>query len=201
MATGKTLSILDGGRHPNTNSECGSCHTTANFLNAYPDHTGPDVVGAGITCDSCHVADGTGPATGQIDGHPITNVDCVTCHSTATFSLGGVFNHRVIDPAVQRCDSCHNATNTISAIDKTPTATHDGTSSDCGLCHNTESFAGAFVDHSGIVDNCASCHGVDALGKSINHMPWAKRADELLAAGYLAPAIAAVAKLGSQPIE
>jgi hypothetical protein len=69
VATGKTLSVLDGGRHPNTTSECGSCHTTASFLSAYPDHTGPDVVGAGITCDSCHVADGTGSATGQIDGH------------------------------------------------------------------------------------------------------------------------------------
>jgi len=168
IATGKTSS----GSHPDTNSECGSCHTTTSFLDAYPDHNGPDVVGADITCDSCHVADGTGLATGQITGHPITNVDCDICHSTKTFSLGGVFNHRVIDPAIQRCDSCHNTNNSINAIAKTPTATHDGTTSDCGLCHNTENFAAAFVDHSEIVDNCASCHnGSDATGKSINHMP------------------------------
>ena len=174
VATGKTLSILDGGRHPNTNSECGSCHTTASFLNAYPDHTGPDVVGAGITCDSCHVADGTGLATGQIDGHPITNVDCDICHSTATFSLGGVFNHHVIDSAVQPCESCHNDNNSINAPGKgSAVPTHLATSADCGSCHNTESFAGAFIDHTDIVSDCGvACHIADGSG-SASGMPLA----------------------------
>lgn len=151
--------------HPDTNAECGSCHTTDSFLGAFPDHTGPAVVGN--RCDSCHGVTATGP----INGHPITFVDCGACHSIATFSLDGVFNHR-IDPTVQPCESCHNDINSINAPGKASAVpAHLTTSEDCGACHNTTNFADAFIDHSGIVDNCASCHGVTAGGKSANHMP------------------------------
>ena len=156
--------------HLVTSTECGSCHTTASFLPAYPDHTDPAVVNAG--CDSCHVANGSGSATGQSAGHPVTNVDCGVCHSVVTFSLGGVFNHSLVDPAVQPCESCHNANNSINAPGKASAVpAHPATTDDCGSCHNTDSFKGAFVDHSNIVDNCASCHGHTASGKSPNHMP------------------------------
>jgi len=152
--------------HPDTDSECGACHTTATFQGAFPDHTGPDVVGN--RCDACHGIS----ATGQTDGHPLTFVDCATCHSTVTFSLDGVFNHRVVDATVQPCESCHNDSNSINAPAKSSAVpAHPATSEDCGSCHDTDSFAGAFVDHTGIVDNCASCHGVTASGKSDNHMP------------------------------
>jgi len=152
--------------HPDTSSECGACHTTESFLDAYPDHTGPDVVGN--RCDSCHGVS----ATGQTSGHPITFVDCGTCHSTSAFSLGGVFSHRVVDPTIQPCSSCHNDNNSINAPGKSSAIpTHPVTIEDCGMCHNTDSFAGAFVDHTSIVDDCASCHGVTASGKSANHMP------------------------------
>ena len=57
--------------HLVTSTECGSCHTTVSFSPAYPDHTDPAVVNAG--CYSCHVANGTGSATGQSAGHPVTN--------------------------------------------------------------------------------------------------------------------------------
>lgn len=152
--------------HPDTNSECNACHTTVSFLGAFPDHTGPDVVGK--RCDSCHGVS----AMGQPSGHPQTFVDCGTCHRTSTFSLDGVFNHSVVDPAVQPCESCHNDTTTIGAPSKSAAVpTHPVTTEDCAACHNTESFAGAFIDHTGIVDNCASCHGVSAVGKPVNHMP------------------------------
>jgi len=152
--------------HPDTSSECGACHTTESFAGAYPDHTGPEVVGN--RCDSCHGI----TATGQTTGHPVTFVDCGTCHSTATFSLGGVFSHRVVDPTVQPCESCHNDNNSINAPGKSSAVpAHPVTIEDCGMCHNTDSFADAFVDHTGIVDDCASCHGVTAGGKSVNHMP------------------------------
>ncbi|MEZ5556989.1 MAG: hypothetical protein R3E86_00365 [Pseudomonadales bacterium] len=150
--------------HPDTTSECIACHTTATFLEPFPDHFGPDVVGN--RCDSCHGVSARGP----IAGHPQTFVDCGECHSVATFSMGGVFNHR-IDPAVQPCESCHNDATSINARSKSSAASHPATSEDCGMCHNTTSFADAFVDHTGIVDNCASCHGVTAVGKSPNHMP------------------------------
>ncbi|MGD8801866.1 MAG: hypothetical protein PVG12_01690 [Gammaproteobacteria bacterium] len=171
VAIGKTPSP-PAGTHPDTTSECGYCHTTASFLNAYPDHTGPAVVGN--RCDSCHVADGSGPATGQIVGHPdttSTNVDCGTCHSITTFSLGGIFNHGLLDSTVQSCESCHNDTNSINAPGKG--SAHPPTSSDCSFCHNTLSFSPAFsVDHTGIVDNCGvSCHVADGSGTASGMPP------------------------------
>jgi len=186
VATGMTPTAADTppGTHPDTNSECGYCHTTISFLNAYPDHTGPDVVGAGITCDSCH---GAGTAQGQSNGHPVTNVDCATCHSVVTFKMpGGIFNHSVVDPTVQSCDSCHNDNNSINAPGKgSAVPTHPATSADCGSCHNTEAFKPAFgFDHDGAVDNCQTCHGnnnpvspqITATGKPLAtpfyaHMP------------------------------
>jgi len=151
--------------HPDTSTECGECHTTSSFENAFPDHSGPAVVGN--RCDSCHGVN----ATGQIVGHPVTNVDCGTCHSTATFSLDGVFNHRVVDASVQPCESCHNDSNSIGAPGKSSAAFHPATNDDCGLCHNTDSFAEGVFDHTDIVNDCASCHGVTASGKSDNHLP------------------------------
>ena len=175
VATGMTPTTADTppGTHPVTNSECGYCHTTISFLDPYPDHTGPDVVGPGITCDSCH---GAGTAQGQSVGHPVTNVDCDTCHSVLTFKMpGGIFNHRLIDATVQRCDSCHNASTSINAIAAPDTITHQGITTDCGLCHNTDSFADGIFDHTGIADNCATsgCHtGLpgDASGQHSTHM-------------------------------
>jgi len=162
VAIGKTPTKDDipSGKHPITSSECIYCHSTASFLNAYPDHSGPDVVGAGITCDSCHVADGSGSALGQSVGHPVTNVDCDTCHSIVSFKMpGGLFNHSLVDPAVQSCESCHNDSTSINAPGVTPTHP-DMKGQDCGVCHNTLSFADAIFDHTGIVDNCAGsgCH-------------------------------------------
>jgi len=150
--------------HVVTESQCGSCHTTMSFLFAYPDHTGPDVVDN--RCDSCH---GVGQVPGQPIGHPATSVDCRVCHNVSSFSLGGVFDHSIIDSISQPCATCHNNDNSINALGK-PLG-HTATNSDCGVCHDTVTFAGTIFDHSGVVDNCASCHGVSASGKSPDHMP------------------------------
>ena len=170
VATGMTLTVGQGGQHPDTSAECGYCHTTATFTTPYPDHTGPEVVGH--QCSECHGVS----AQGEPLGHPLMAVDCEVCHSVVTFSLGilpgdGInqFDHSKVDSAVQRCDTCHDGNNSINAIGKT--ANHPATSADCGNCHNTDTFLGAFQDHTGIVNNCQSCHGVTASGKSLNHMP------------------------------
>ncbi len=157
IATGTSATTEDTppGKHPVTNSECGNCHTTSTFADPYPDHTGPDVTGDGITCDSCHGVS----ADGEPAGHPVTNVDCDTCHSIETFSLGGIFNHNLIDDyTVQTCESCHNDSTTINAPAKSSFETHVDTALDCGVCHNTESFVGGY-DHTGITENCSRCHG------------------------------------------
>ncbi|MFQ5469070.1 MAG: cytochrome c3 family protein [Gammaproteobacteria bacterium] len=153
--------------HVVTDTQCGYCHTTVSFLPAYPDHTGPDVIGK--RCDSCH---GIGQVPGYPVGHPVMSVDCNVCHNVTTFSLGGVFDHSIVDSITQPCAACHNDNNSINARGKASAVpTHAVTSSDCGSCHNTDTFASAFVDHTGIVNNCGSCHGVTAIGKSTNHMP------------------------------
>ncbi|MGB5582895.1 MAG: cytochrome c3 family protein [Gammaproteobacteria bacterium] len=183
VATGKTPTISEGGTHPDTNTECGYCHTTVSFQDAYPDHTGPAVTGT--SCDSCHVADGSGSALGQSVGHPLTNafLDCDTCHSIASFKLpGGVFNHSVVDPTVQSCESCHNDSTSINAPTKSSAVpAHPATNADCGACHATESFSPAFgVDHTDpaiLSQRCDHCHnGADATGIPLStpfyeHMP------------------------------
>jgi hypothetical protein len=165
--TGCHNGVVAIGRHEGhvvTEAECGSCHTTMDFLPAYPDHSDPDVVAG--RCDSCH---GVGQVPGQPIGHPVASVDCGVCHNVSTFSLGGVFDHSIIDSVAQPCAACHNDDNSINATGM-PLA-HVATDSDCGSCHDVGSFVGAFVDHEGIVDDCASCHGVTASGKPSNHMP------------------------------
>ncbi len=176
VATGMTPTIADTppGTHPDTDHECGYCHTTVTFKDAYPDHTGPSVVGPGITCDSCHAADGTGSASGQTVGHPdttSTNVDCDVCHSIVTFKLpGGIFNHSLVDPTVQPCESCHNDSTSINAPTKSSAVNHPTTSADCGSCHNTESFIPAFIiDHSDpdvLAQRCDNCHVANGTGSA-----------------------------------
>ena len=154
--------------HLNTTLECGFCHTTDAFSpapfteehNAYIDN---------CTRSGCH-GDG---ATGQSTGHPVTSVDCGVCHSKQTFVIEGVFHHR-IDPATQRCDSCHDGVISIGTEAKTDSPHVDITVSgspdkDCGVCHSSTnidpatglpSFANAVFDHTGIVDGCgvSGCH-------------------------------------------
>ncbi|MCP4876529.1 MAG: hypothetical protein GY896_13795 [Gammaproteobacteria bacterium] len=156
--------------HPDTVVECAFCHTTDSFTGAYPDHSGPFVVGN--RCDSCHGVTAVGP----INGHPIPAVDCGTCHGINSFNMGGVFEHRLVDPTVQACESCHNETNSINAAAKSAAVpAHLATSTDCGSCHSTDSFSPAFsIDHTDpavLAARCDSCHGVSASGKSVNHMP------------------------------
>ena len=159
-----TVSIGKPEGHIDTNAECVFCHTTASFQNAYPDHKGPEVVGK--RCDSCH---NDSLAAGQSTGHPVTNVDCAICHNIVSFSLDGIFDHGVVDSTVQPCELCHNGDNSINAPGKSSApVTHLATTADCGSCHNTRNFQGAFVDHTlPVVLNarCDSCHGVTSVGK------------------------------------
>jgi len=182
IAIGKTPTPADTppGIHPDTNDECVNCHTTVSFLPAFPDHTDPGFVN---NCTSCH--DGT-TAKAEPTGHPVMSVECDSCHSVLTFNMGGVFNHSLLDPTVQPCQTCHNDSNTINARGKASAVpSHPPTTSDCGSCHNTETFFPAFgVDHTGIVSDCGlACHIADGSGTAsgmplttpfYEHMPTAE---------------------------
>lgn len=157
--------------HLVTTTDCGACHNTIDFKDAFVDHSG---FSANEDCASCH--NGT-DAKGQIAGHPIMSVNCGICHGTTSFNMGGVYNHRLVDSAVQPCAVCHNDDNSINARGKASKPNHVLTTADCGVCHGVGggNFADGIFDHTGIVDNCSACHGEtgngSGLGKSTNHMP------------------------------
>ncbi|WP_455200483.1 hypothetical protein, partial [Kaarinaea lacus] len=143
--------------HPDTTEDCGACHNTTNFADAFVDHTSPEVLNA--RCDSCHGV----TATGKDANHLPTNEDCRVCHVPGTFA-NAVFDHTGI---VDNCTSCHNGTDATGKPNG-----HIPTNEDCSVCHNTTAFAGAQFDHQGITGNCASCHdGTTATGKTVNHVP------------------------------
>ena len=185
-AIGKTPTATENppGIHPVTSAECISCHTTASFLGAFPDHTDPVIIGPG--CNSCHGVSSTDNITDPTVGHPVmtrtdmTTIDCGSCHGIATFSLniangeGGQFNHGLVDPAVLTCITCHNATNSINAPGRTPVppaGTHPDRV-DCQSCHTTDAFnPPTSVDHNDpavLAARCDSCHGVNATGKPVD---------------------------------
>ncbi|MGD8572250.1 MAG: hypothetical protein PVG89_12710 [Gammaproteobacteria bacterium] len=144
-------------QHPVTNEDCGSCHNTTNFADAFVDHTSPEVLNQ--RCDNCHGV----TAIGKDADHLPTTEDCRVCHVPGNFAAAA-FDHTGI---VDNCQSCHNGTD---ATGKTPD--HIPTTQDCSVCHNTTSFASATFDHQGIVDNCESCHnGTTATGKPNDHVP------------------------------
>lgn len=170
--------------HPDTTSDCSYCHKTTGFLPAYPDHTGPDVVGK--PCATCHNATGGGwNASNQPVGHPVmtrvdmtTVEDCGTCHSINGFNMGGVFPHRLIDPTVLQCKTCHNddPANSINArgISSDPTPPHIPATltatQDCAGCHSTTGFFPSFgIDHTeqAVIDQaCNACHVADNSGSA-----------------------------------
>jgi len=185
VAIGKTPTPTDTppGSHPQTDAECGYCHTTSSFLNAYPNHTATIVTD--FSCDSCHIANGSGSAKGQSAGHPITNVDCNSCHSILSFKMsGGIFNHALLDATDQSCESCHNDNTSINALAKSSAVpAHPVTNTDCGSCHSTDKFSPAFaIDHTDpavLAVSCDSCHGVTASDKPVTtdvyqHIPTAE---------------------------
>jgi len=145
--------------------DCGVCHNTRDFIDAYVDHSSAAVTD--FRCDSCHNnIDAVGKPS---PNHMPTTDDCDVCHTPGNFATGQ-FDHNpaVVDPVT--CDTCHD-----DVIMAGKLGNHLPTVEDCRVCHGTDTFADATVDHSVIFDNCATCHnGNSATGKgdaSPMHIP------------------------------
>lgn len=87
--------------------------------------------------------------------------DCHSCHSNVNFADETKFTHANISGD---CESCHNGNyiDPAGALGKVsdPTPPHPTTTADCGMCHGIgNNFTDGIYDHTGIVDNCSSCHG------------------------------------------
>jgi hypothetical protein len=156
--------------HVPTGQDCDTCHTVAGFkpttMLAHEGITG--------NCVSCHDGSFTGlGARGKTPTppHPATTQDCAFCHNTTDFGDAYV-DHT--DPAVlaARCDSCHDG---VTATGKSAKVnpSHVPTTQDCRVCHVAGgTFAPAIFNHTGIVNNCASCHnGIDATGTDAKTNP------------------------------
>ncbi len=162
VATGKPVDEI----HNSISSDCSACHITDNFQTTNVDHS--SITQACVECHNGIIAVGK---TQQ--NHPTTTADCSMCHNTETFVFvdGVNFDHTVIDFTTTTCESCHN--NDIDSARGKSALTHIPTTEDCSVCHITGgTFATGFFLHTGVVDNCASCHdGVITTGISANHVP------------------------------
>jgi len=171
-----TDSDLSPTGHPSISAECNACHTTETFKTPFPNHNDQKVVVPG-TCGQggCHdgqslLADGTRILGKNSAPHPHPSTGNVTqacdvCHSTASFDLGGVFDHGVLARHPIACKSCHDGSSAVGTIPgHIPTAP----ASDCSNCHHTSTFVGGFVDHASTTvtsQQCTDCHnGAPILG-------------------------------------
>ncbi len=146
------------GNHAATSNNCEACHTPLGFAPVpYVDHQ--EVIG---NCSQCH--DGPNAiAVTKSEFHQQTNAECDDCHNTVSFlPLGpdGKYDHSGISRA---CSSCHNGT--VALGPDNTLFDHKTTASDCGNCHSTDSFAGAYPDHKAdpnvLTNRCDFCHNSD----------------------------------------
>jgi hypothetical protein len=164
-ATGKTATHIP----TPPGIDCRTCHksTLAWSAAVTVDHT--NIVD---NCSRCHGVTATGKGPTHIPTPP--SVDCSACHRIPpeSFATASKFDHRVV--SAQRCDACHNGAFTSSgASGKSPNHIATSAGADCSTCHTStvDWSAAVAVDHTGITNNCARCHGVTATGKGPNHIP------------------------------
>ena len=156
-----------GPTHIQTDLECDACHTTLTWAGAVFSHQG---ITSG--CASCHNGvQATGmPATHIPTGTPAT--PCEGCHSTTNFLsfAGTAINHGAV--TAMTCATCHETANYLGMHPSTNTAAGDSrpnrtldanhpATGDCGMCHDTASFAGAAVkppNHIPTSAPCVQCH-------------------------------------------
>ncbi len=168
------------GSHLPTGQDCDVCHTNDSFA------TKPTLfahTGISGNCESCHdgsvdfVAAGALGKAQSTNPHPVTTSDCGSCHAIGNNFADGTFDHTGI---VNNCASCHGDNPTATPVgpkkDST-TAIHLPTAQDCSVCHVAGTFKPSVFDHTGIVNNCSSCHGdtstaaVTKKSTALNHIP------------------------------
>jgi hypothetical protein len=161
--------VIKAANHIPTTQDCDVCHTNTSFATQIFNHTG--ITG---NCESCHNGNFVTPAgafgKAQAANHPSTTADCGTCHAIGNNFQDGTFDHTGI---VSNCAACHGDNPTSTPVGPKENAGHVPTTQDCSVCHVPGTFANATFDHTGIVDNCASCHagsGAIARVKSAGHV-------------------------------
>jgi hypothetical protein len=134
------LKEIPGNHIPTGSATCESCHSTSNFATFSGTPMNHAAV-ATLACSSCHEAGksfvGSPPIVTRPPAPHIATGECSNCHfSTTTFK---------------------GAANALPA-NHIPLPAADG--SNCALCHtNPNDYSIYMMNHNGIANNCAQCHG------------------------------------------
>ena len=163
IGTGKST------HHMPTTRDCSDCH-----LLKFDDFTGGsfDHMGVNNDCATCH--DGVIAKGKKVNHIPALN-ECSQCHrdTTANGFASTIFLSDVHPDLTTGCEGCHKAQFFPDTPSVVKAADHLPTSQDCRFCHTNVAFSPSIFDHTGISDNCASCHdgsasnvALGALGKT-----------------------------------
>jgi hypothetical protein len=129
--------------HIATSNNCQACHSPVGFtVTSFVDHA--EVFGK---CSDCH--DGV-TAIGKSPFHQQTTQECSDCHNTTKFvdlplnADGITYDHSSV---TEPCSACHNG-KVAKGTDSDPKG-HQNLNAgvECNACHNTQSFAQAFINH------------------------------------------------------
>jgi hypothetical protein len=159
-AIGKTSNHIPAS---NVCADCHSATATGGFAtSSFISNVHPGIISG---CEGCHnspflpTANGN-PNVVKAASHLPTAQDCDVCHTNNSFTPS-IFNHAGI---TGNCESCHDGSpNNVAAgaigKEQAPNP-HPVTTADCGSCHAIgNNFTDGTFDHTGIVNNCSSCHG------------------------------------------
>jgi hypothetical protein len=134
-----TLKELPANHIPTGSTACEGCHSTTNFT-TFSGTSMNHTAATALSCSSCHEAGrsfvGSPPIVTRPPAPHVTAGECSNCHfSTTTFkgALSMPSNHIPLPAA-------------------------DG--ANCSLCHiNANDYSFYTMNHNGIANNCAQCHG------------------------------------------
>ncbi|MGI9133639.1 MAG: hypothetical protein ACR2I0_06810, partial [Rhodoferax sp.] len=148
-------------KHPTT-GECSNCH------GGFSDFTAPSMpsnhipIAASASCASCHTNPDFSVFPAIVDIHKnaqSSSSNCAQCHSAAAaanYAIASVGFTIVAPPSnhipfgSSACESCHVGANSSLSLP----------------VQNTAKFSNSAFSHSGITNNCASCHGPTITGTS-----------------------------------
>jgi hypothetical protein len=163
--------------HTGIVSGCASCHTGQAFAGVTPVSKPVDHLPTSSACETCHSASKFTSFSGTAMNHMGIVNNCITCHNGQTFAVGitpvNKSNYPTHMATSSDCSSCHSSTITFAGASPTVLpANHLPTTQVCSTCHGATFTIPGVMNHTGIVNNCATCHngqsfaGVTPVNKS-----------------------------------
>jgi hypothetical protein len=159
--------------HQGITSGCANCHGAGlSFVNMAPPtlkEFPPNHIPTGaLPCEGCHSTSNFTTFAGTAMNHTaVTAISCSTCHEAGRSFVGSpavVIRPPAPHVAMGECSNCHFSTITFKGASGMLPANHiplpaaDG--ANCALCHtNSNDFSIYTMNHNGIGNNCAQCHG------------------------------------------